>query len=108
MLASATSDADQLGWRHRILEIVDDVYSGDSGLPYGTLKTVFSTLDFLQSRGGRHSDLAHVERLAVGLHQIQALCGTAGAKSAEARATRRAIRRSTIEWLQHTRVNDLA
>ena len=94
--------------RSRVLNVVDEVYSGDAGLPWGAQKTVFSALDYLRSAEGGEDDLRHLEPIAVGLHHLQALCGTAGGSSFAARATRHAIRRTTVDWLQQTRVADLA
>ncbi|HEU0045355.1 hypothetical protein [Sphingomonas sp.] len=99
---------DELPWRSRLLHLVDEVYSGTAGLPQGAIKGAFSTLDQLRAAGAAQADVSHVERVAVELHHLQALCGTAGADSFPARAARRGIRRSTLDWLQQTRVADLA
>ena len=98
----------ELPWRSRLLNMVEEVYSGTAGLPHGAIRGTFSTLDHLRAVGAEQEEVGHVEQIAVGLHHLQALCGTAGADSFPARAARRAIRRSTLAWLQQVRVADLA
>lgn len=101
-------DSEGQHWRGRVLGVVDDVYSSETALPWGALRMLFATLDHLRSTGGAEQDVKHVERVAVSLHHLQALCSTAGSKSYAARDARRAIRRSTLDWLQQTRVAELA
>lgn len=96
------------GWRLRLLTLVEEVYSGAGGLPHGALRWAFSTLDDLRANGAQPSDLGHVEQLAVRLHQLQAVVGTAGGDSKPARGVRHAIRQIALRWLQDTRVADLA
>ena len=88
--------------------MADEVYAGISGLPYGALKATFSILDDLREAGSRPEDISFVEKLGIRLHQLQAVLGTVGANSLEARATRRAIRQSALEWMEQVQLGELA
>lgn len=88
------------GWRHVVVEIVDQVYAGGAGAPPGSLGQLFTMLDSMRAGGAAKADLAHVERVTLGLHRLQGLLRTTGKGSIDAVTARASLQRATVAWMR--------